>query len=120
MARFILIPSLKIWLISLISLSALISCKDKEKVASSSETEITQNLKLKEATVVDYTEKEKGCTFLIQLDEDKTLLQPFEKDIPENLRKEGAKILIDYLPSRRQQGSCLLGMPITINEIKKK
>lgn len=117
MANIFLKPKPLNWLILIICFSTVIACNNKKEVVKTNNAEISQNSNLKAATIFDYTEKEKGCGFIIQLDETGDILQALE--IPEKLRKDGTKILIDYTPSRRQQGPCPLGIPININEIKK-
>ena len=117
MNRFSIVFSYKYWIYILFSIALIASCKAKG-VSAESVAEQNNNPNLQKATIVDYTDKEKGCSFLIVLEKDGSLLQAIE--IPEELKKNNTKILIDYLPSRRHQGSCLIALPITINEIKKR
>lgn len=97
------------------------SCKTK-KTTSSEESNTTEqvdtedNKGLKTATIVDYSEKNEACHLLIQLEEDGSILQPI--NIPEELRKDGTKVWVSFSYSRRQQGPCPLGQPITIENIK--
>lgn len=96
------------------------SCKSKKSTISeeSSPTEqvdTEDNKGLKSATIVDYSKKNEACHLLILL-EDGSILQPI--NIPEELRKDGTKVWLSFSYSRRQQGPCPLGQPITIDTIK--
>ena len=97
------------------------SCKSKKTTSSEESTTTEQvnpkdNTNYKPATIVDYSDKNEACNFLILLEEDGSLLQPI--NIPEELRKDGTKVWISFNPSRRQQGPCPLGKSITIESIK--
>ena len=67
-------------------------------------------------TIVDYSSRSDECSFLIELENEDILLQALR--IPEEFMVDGKKIWIDYTLSRRQQGPCIYGNPMIINEIK--
>jgi len=97
------------------------SCKSKDAVSSNpsaseekESTTIADNMKM--GVIVDYSEKSGECGFLIELENEDIVLQALK--IPEEFMKDGTKVWIDYTLSRRQQGPCIYGHPIIINEIK--
>lgn len=71
---------------------------------------------MKMGIVIDYSEKSTDCGFLIELENEDVVLQALK--IPDELMKDGTKVWIDYTLSRRQQGPCIYGKPIIINDIK--
>jgi len=100
-------------------LSNLSACKSR--VNSSDTLEVLQQEKeaLHEgwtaATIVNYHEKDSDCSFLFLLDENGETLQAIS--IPEAFQKDMLKVWIDFTYSRRQQGPCSIGVPITLNNI---
>ena len=66
-------------------------------------------------TIVDYS-VEKGCTFLIKRDETGELLLPYK--LEDKFMKNNLEVWFKYQYSRRQQGTCLKGITITLGEIK--
>ena len=68
-----------------------------------------------EGIIIDYS-YEKGCTFVIKKVETGELLLPLR--LEEKFQEDQLKVWIKYEYSRRQQGSCLKGITITLGEIK--
>ena len=97
----------------------LSACKSK---ASSTKSEAVIQPKTEEsldgmlaATVVNYSERDADCSFLFILEEDGKMLQSIT--IPEEFQQEDLKVWIDFTYSRRQQGPCTFGVPITLNNL---
>jgi len=105
----------------LLLFTSLSSCKNHSEISKDKpekeSTEITdENRNMRKAIMLDYTNKPEGCEFLIQLEENNELLQFI--DLPDEYKVNGTKIWLDFVRSRRPQGPCPLGTPITINDIK--
>ncbi|RLD26313.1 MAG: hypothetical protein DRI54_03100, partial [Bacteroidetes bacterium] len=65
--------------------------------------------------IVDYS-AEKGCTFLIKKEDTGELLLPLK--LEDQFLKNNLAVWFQYQYSRRQQGTCLKGITITLGEIK--
>ena len=74
--------------------------------------------KFKAARIVDYSERDSSCTFLIILDQDGAIFQA--NKIDEEFRVDGLQVWIDFSYSKMRQGPCSFGTPIIINSIKKR
>lgn len=108
------------WYILLPLFFLLFSCKSKEAINDNTysteekeATTLSENMKM--GVIVDYSQKSDECGFLIELENEDIVLQALK--IPEEFKKDGIYVWINYTLSRRQQGPCIYGNPIIINEI---
>ena len=106
---------------TLVAMLLFSSCKNKKNIteeSSQSEETKVESLenKMTKAVMMDYSDKAEGCDFLIFLEENNELLQFVE--IKDEFKVNGKKIWIQFSRSRRPQGSCPLGTPIIIQDIK--
>jgi curli biogenesis system outer membrane secretion channel CsgG len=103
----------------LLCFSHLSACKSK--VTSSASVDAVQQENeissegMSAATIVNYYEKDNDCSFLFILDDNGEMLQAIS--IPEAFQEENLKVWIDFTYSRRQQGPCPFGVPITLNNL---
>ena len=101
--------------------TSLSSCKNHAEISKDNQVKETtevadSNMNMHKAIMLDYSNKPEGCEFLIQLEENNELLQFL--DLPDEYKVNGKEIWLDFVRSRRPQGPCPLGTPITINTIK--
>ena len=97
--------------ILLLTMPAVLSCKSTKTEAVQVDTS-----KFKEAHIRDMSSKNKDCGFLVQIDESREYFIPPE--LENEYKVDGLPILIEFVPSRRPQGPCPLGTPITIVNIQ--
>ena len=106
----------RISLLLLIILS-LGSCKSSKSQSDSKNTETEKEMLsngFHKGTIVDYS-AEKGCTFLIKREETGELLLPLK--LEDKFTHDNLIVWFKYEYSRRQQGTCLKGITITLGEI---
>lgn len=100
----------------LIALS-LNNCKSSKAQSDSKNSETEKEMLsngFHKGTIVDYS-VEKGCTFLIKREETGELLLPLK--LEDRLMHDNLNVWFKYEYSRRQQGTCLKGITITLGEI---
>lgn len=96
------------------------SCKSKGEVieaengSTAEETIIDE--KFKAASIIDYSERDSLCTYLIVLDSDGSIFQA--NSIDKEYLINGLQVWIDFSYSKMRQGPCSFGTPIIINRIK--
>ena len=95
------------------SILALQGCASKDSVTKTNDTLMTQ-AGFVSGSILYLKDKETPCDYLIKLD-DGTVLEP--AGLGEEFKKDGLKIWIQYVPSRRMS-LCDGSVPANINEIK--
>jgi len=108
---------LQIGLLFLMALS-LNNCKNSKAVNKNDNTQTEKQMisdGFHKGTIVDYS-SEKGCTFLIKKEETGELLLPYK--LEDQFLQNNLEVWFQYEYSRRQQGTCLTGITITLGEIK--
>ena len=105
----------------LLVFTSISSCKNHSEISKENQNQESKEIadsseNMRKAIMLDYTNKPEGCEFLIQLEENGELLQFL--DLPDEYKVNGKEIWLDFVRSRRPQGPCPLGTPITINTIK--
>ena len=97
----------------------LSACKSKAPSASGEEVlqpKTEESIEgMSAATIVNYSERDADCSFIFILEEDGKMLQSIS--IPEDFQQDNLKVWIAYTYSRRQQGPCAFGIPITLNNL---
>jgi hypothetical protein len=95
------------------SLIGLQGCASKDSITKTNDTLMTQ-AGFVSGSILHQKDKETPCDYLIKLDEG-TLLEP--TGLGEEFKKDGLKIWIKYVPSRRMS-LCSGSIPANVDEIK--
>ena len=92
-------------------------CKESKSVSNNDSAQ-TEKKMLSEGyhkgTIFDYS-TEKGCTYLIKREDTGELLLPYK--LEDQFLQNNLEVWFKYGYSRRQQGTCLKGITITLGEI---
>lgn len=96
----------------------LSNCKSQKESSNNKNTEVEKEMLsngFHKGSIVDYS-AEKGCTFLIKREDTGELLLPLK--IEDRFMQNDLDVWFQYQYSKRQQGTCLKGITITLGEIK--
>lgn len=100
--------------------TVVLSSSSCEEAAQSDTTPVEEELSGETgiSAIVTSEYADEGCTFLLQIEEEreKVLLMPIELD--EEFKKDGLKVSIQFHFSRVMQSECQKGRPIVIDSIK--
>ena len=93
-------------------------CKESKTVSNNDSAQTDKEMLSEgfhKGIIVDYS-AEKGCTYLIKREETGELLLPLK--LEDKFMRDNLNVWFKYGYSRRQQGTCLKGITITLGEIK--